>query len=174
MTIEEINRLLRGVGCPGYTFFAKEDASFGYLQAWYSEPLVVAGILESQVTQKWPLSPETTKAEIIQTALQCALASQEDYIRRHFRSGEIAGEAASIYASYAKEVFTEVCRHCAHYQIRPVLNRAEAWGAVIALAHRENVALAQMGSDYKAALANFIRNALEAYQGMIHEPQTRA
>lgn len=83
--IEELRSALSLVQCSPYQFFIHEDGQRAYLQAEYDEPDTHTGVLATQKTRKWRLSPHMTRSELVQTALKCALTSAEHRIREAFR-----------------------------------------------------------------------------------------
>lgn len=55
-----------------------------YLQARYEEPDVNTGVIETQVTRRWFLSPKMTKSEIVATVFKCVMTSMEHRTREWF------------------------------------------------------------------------------------------
>jgi hypothetical protein len=84
MSTLNIERALRGVSFPGYTF-RLEVGERTYLQATFLARCATTGTLEVQYTRKWYISHEATASEVVQTALKLVLTSVEHEARESFR-----------------------------------------------------------------------------------------
>jgi hypothetical protein len=69
-----------------YTFAVTKSETTGavYLAATYLEPDTVTGLVETQHTRRWFLSPAMGRSEIVATAFKCALTSMEHRTREWF------------------------------------------------------------------------------------------
>lgn len=104
-TPEQVRALLADVSFPGYTFLCNEQAERMYIQAAFVETCAITGSAETQFTCKWYVSRESTKSEIVQTALKCVLTSVEHEARERFQYG-----GRAIFAPhYDVDALWEVC-----------------------------------------------------------------
>jgi hypothetical protein len=55
-----------------------------HVAASYDEPDVLSGEDAVQTTRWWPINPEWTKDQIVQTLFKCVLTSHEHRVREHF------------------------------------------------------------------------------------------
>ena len=85
MNIQDMREIIKDVTFADYDFSVLESQhGFTYLQASYYEADTVTGMVELQLTRRWPLSPEMSKSEIVSTAFKCALTSMEHKTREWF------------------------------------------------------------------------------------------
>lgn len=86
MTVEEMTAIVLQCSFSEYRFHVETDGRGAiYLQAFYDEADVHTGVLETQCTRRWFLSPMMSKSEIVQTVFKCALTSMEHRTREFFR-----------------------------------------------------------------------------------------
>jgi hypothetical protein len=87
LSLNQIRDVLGLVDYPGYAFqiHGGTDGKPMYLQAAFEARCSVSGLMETQHTRKWLLSPHMTPSEVVQTALKCVLTSVEHEAREQFR-----------------------------------------------------------------------------------------
>lgn len=86
MYLSEMQAIVDECKYADYDFCVTEDRRGAlYLQAKYDEADVDTGIVETQFTRKWLLSPMMTKSEIVQTVFKCCITSMEHRCREWFR-----------------------------------------------------------------------------------------
>ncbi len=83
--IERVSLWLQYVEFAGYGFRVYEAYAGVVLQAMYMDADTYTGKPELQWTRKWPISPEMTESEVIQTAFKCVLTSMEHRAREGFK-----------------------------------------------------------------------------------------
>jgi hypothetical protein len=87
VTLQKILEALEQIDYPGYSFqiHGGTDGKPMYLQAAFEAPCSVSGLMETQHTRKWLLSPHMTPSEVVRTAFKCVPTSVEHEAREQFR-----------------------------------------------------------------------------------------
>lgn len=85
MNFTDASVILRDVKYPGYQFvlYQGEHGELS-LRAWYKEPDITTGRVETQWTRYWPIDASWNKGQLVQTAFKCVLTSHEHRAREHF------------------------------------------------------------------------------------------
>ena len=105
LLIDRAETLLKQIIFYNYRFTVKEGHGGVYLQGQYEDKDIDTGVLETQYTRKWLLSPAMSDSEIIQTAFKLCMTSFEHQCREGFKyKGEL------IYSPhYDAEALYELC-----------------------------------------------------------------
>lgn len=101
--IERIREVVKRCAFQEYIFDVHLDGRGEiFLQASYLEPDTVTGVIDTQVTRRWFISPHMTDSEIVRTAFKCIITSMEHRAREWFtyRGRSIFGPHFDVEALY--------------------------------------------------------------------------
>lgn len=83
--IDKIREVVKRCAFQEYIFDVHLDGRGEiFLQASYMEADTVTGVIESQLTRRWFISPHMTDSEIVRTAFKCIITSMEHRTREWF------------------------------------------------------------------------------------------
>jgi hypothetical protein len=102
--IERIRDVVKRCAFQEYVFDVHLDGRGEiFLQASYLEPDTVTGVIGTQLTRRWFISPHMTDSEIVRTAFKCIITSMEHRAREWFtyRGRAIFGPHFDVEALHA-------------------------------------------------------------------------
>lgn len=85
MTYHDLCSILTLVTFPGYTWKVRSVGDRFWFQGVFTAPDCRTDEPAEQFTRKWYISQESTRSEVVQTALKCVLTSVEHEARENFR-----------------------------------------------------------------------------------------
>ena len=85
LSLGGLDAILAQVAYPGFTWHTDQAGNRLWLRASFVAPCNVTGEPEIQWTRRWYVSHESTRSEVVLTALKCVLTSVEHEARENFK-----------------------------------------------------------------------------------------